>query len=93
MNLGRLIWIIVQSETRRPFQNGQAVVINRLRFKNDGRTANPDRDCLCRKLGAAGIFFRVEKDRAAVETYAAPGFVHTENRIRAKSRDCQIGER
>ena len=46
-NLGRLIWKIVQRETRIAFQNDQSIVTVRSRFEDHGRAGDPDRHRLC----------------------------------------------
>jgi hypothetical protein len=66
VDLGRLIWEILQRETRIAFQNDQSIVTVHSRFEDHGRAGDPDRHRFCRNLGGAGIFSRVEQDRAAV---------------------------
>ena len=92
-NFSRLIGIIVQRETRVAFQNSQLIVILRARFEDDRGPGNCDRDCFAGNFRGAGIFSRVNQDRAAIESDTAARFVKTENRVRAETRDREVGKR
>jgi hypothetical protein len=91
-DLGRLIWKIVQRETRLAFQNNQLIVTVRLRFEDHGRASDPDRHRFCRNLSGAGILARVEQDRAAVQPDGASRLVEAKDRVRTETRNCQIGK-
>jgi hypothetical protein len=89
-NLRGLFGLFDQTETRIPFENDQSAITQARRFENDGCPGDPHGHSVRSKFRASGILWHAQKNRAALELPAAPGFVESENGIRAQSRDRQI---
>jgi hypothetical protein len=92
-NIANAARIFHERKTRAPFQSNQFAVTRGVRFEDDRGAGNGHGDGVGVNGAAAGILWHAKENRAAIKFGRPPGLAETEDRIRAQTRNGQIGER